>query len=147
MPPPTPRAGSTSRVRAAGGVIHRPGPQGLEVALVHRPRYDDWTFPKGKLTEGETDEEGALREVLEETGLRCRLGPFLGSRRYRDRHGRDKIVRYWRMTPEDGTFQASDEVDQLEWLPISQALKRLTYPRDRGLLRSVEREADRSTNA
>jgi 8-oxo-dGTP diphosphatase len=145
MPSPTPPR-PTSRVRAAGGVIHRPGPLGLEVALVHRPRYGDWTFPKGKLTEGETDEEGALREVLEETGLRCRLGPFLGSRRYKDRHGRDKIVRYWRMTPEDGAFRPSDEVDRLEWLPISQALERLTYPRDRGLLRSIEREADQSTD-
>jgi 8-oxo-dGTP diphosphatase len=128
-------------------VIHRSGPQGLEVALVHRPRYDDWTFPKGKLTEGETDEEGALREVLEETGLRCLLGPFLGSRRYQDRHGRDKMVRYWRMTPKGGAFRPSDEVDRLEWLPVPQALERLTYPRDRGLLRSIEREADQPTNS
>src|SRR2546428_11489744 len=81
------------RVRAAGGVIHRPGPAGLEVALVHRPRYDDWTFPKGKLMDGESDEEGALREVLEETGLRCRLGPVLRSRRYQDPARRGKTRR------------------------------------------------------
>jgi 8-oxo-dGTP pyrophosphatase MutT (NUDIX family) len=147
MPSPTRTVGPTARVRAAGGVIHRPGPQGMEVGLVHRPRYDDWTFPKGKLAEGESEEEGALREVLEETGLRCRLGPYLGSRRYRDRHGRDKLVRYWRMTPESGTFRPSDEVDRFEWLPISHALERLTYPRDRGLLRSIERETDPSTDS
>jgi 8-oxo-dGTP diphosphatase len=143
MPPTSSR---TSQVRAAGGVVERSGSLGPEVGLVHRPKYDDWTFPKGKLTDGETEEEGALREVLEETGLRCLLGAFLGSRRYRDRHGRDKIVRYWRMTPVDGTFQPSDEVDRFEWLPISQALERLTYPRDRGLLRAIERETDHSTN-
>jgi 8-oxo-dGTP pyrophosphatase MutT (NUDIX family) len=144
--PSTSTSSHTSYIRAAGGVIQRSGPGGPEVALVHRPRYDDWTFPKGKLTDGESDEEGALREVLEETGLQCRLGPFLGSRRYRDRHGRDKIVRYWRMTAESGDFRPSDEVDELEWLAIPQALERLTYPRDRGLLRSVERETDQSTN-
>jgi 8-oxo-dGTP pyrophosphatase MutT (NUDIX family) len=150
MPSPAPLTDPSSQVRAAGGVIHRSGSHGLEVGLVHRPRYDDWTFPKGKLTEGETEEQGALREVLEETGLRCRLGPYLGSRRYKDRHRRDKIVRYWRMTPEGGAFKPSDEVDRFEWLPISQALERLTYPRDRELLRSMEREtdpsADQSTN-
>jgi 8-oxo-dGTP diphosphatase len=141
----TPSA-SRSPVRAAGGVVHRPGPDGLEIALVHRPRYDDWTFPKGKLLEGEPDEDGALREVLEETGMRCALGPFLGTRRYRDRHGRNKVVRYWSMTPMDGAFRRSDEVDRLEWLPIERARERLSYARDRQLLRAMEREAGQSTN-
>jgi 8-oxo-dGTP diphosphatase len=126
-------------------VVQRAGQAGPEVALVHRPRYDDWTFPKGKLLQGESDEAGALREVEEETGLRCDLGPFIGTRRYRDRHGRDKVVRYWHMTPVDGAFRPSDEVDRLEWLPIEAARERLSYPRDRELLRAVERGSGQST--
>jgi 8-oxo-dGTP diphosphatase len=133
-------------VRAAGGLVHRSGPEGLEVALVHRPRYDDWTFPKGKLVEGESDEQGALREVEEETGLRCQLGRFLGTRRYTDRHGRPKVVRYWSMTPLGGDFQPTPEVDRIEWLPVARVARQLTYRRDRALLRRLLEAVDHSTN-
>ena len=115
----------------------RASPRGPEVLLVHRPSYDDWTFPKGKLLEGESEEEAALREVVEETGLRCAMGPKLGSIRYRDRKGRPKIATFWLMRPLDGTFEPSVEVDAIEWLPVDAASPKLTYPRDRRLLKSL----------
>jgi ADP-ribose pyrophosphatase YjhB (NUDIX family) len=105
--------------------------------VVHRPAYDDWTLPKGKLQKGETEEEAALREVLEETGLRCSLGLPVGSMRYRDRKGRVKSVSYWLMRPEDGRFDPTSEVDQAEWVPLTQIPDRLTYLRDRQLLREL----------
>lgn len=127
-------------VLAAGGVVIRDGPDGTRhVALVHRPRYDDWSFPKGKLIDGETLESAAVREVLEETGLRCRLEQDLGAIEYRDLEDRPKIVRYWVMIPEGGTFIPGDEVDELEWLSPEGAAARLTYEHDRGLLRTLER--------
>ena len=93
----------TAEVKAAGGVVWRRGPQGaFELVAVHRPRYDDWSLPKGKLDPGERWEDAALREVHEEVGLRCRLGPELPPVRYRDHKGREKAVRYWLMEPEDG---------------------------------------------
>jgi 8-oxo-dGTP diphosphatase len=104
------------------------------VLLVHRPKYGDWTFPKGKLDPGESFEEAALREVEEETGLRCELGEELEPTTYRDRHGRLKLVRYWEMSPVGGEFEPNDEVDRLEWLPPEEARERLTYDRDRGVL-------------
>ncbi len=85
-------------VRAGGGVVWRRVPAGVEVVLVHRPAYNDWALPKGKLEAGETDEEAAVREVREETGLSCRLGTELPSTTYADAQGRSKIVRYWTMT-------------------------------------------------
>jgi 8-oxo-dGTP diphosphatase len=92
-------------VRAAGGVVWRTGEHGaVEVLLVHRPKYDDWTFPKGKLDAGEGEAEAALREVQEETGFRCVLGPELESSFYEDNRGRPKTVRYWAMSPLDGAF-------------------------------------------
>ena len=114
------------QVRAAGGVVLRDG----LVALVHRPRYDDWTLPKGKADPGEDDETCALREVAEETGLRCRLGDELPSVRYHDRFGRAKLVRYWTMTPDGGSFTPTDEVDEIRWLPIAGAKPLLSYQRD-----------------
>ena len=118
-------------VRAAGGVVWRDG----RVLLVHRPRYDDWTFPKGKADEGETDEECALREVEEETGLRCELGPELASTRYADARGRPKRVRWWRMQPvDDPGFTPNDEVDELRWANADEAAALLSYARDLGLL-------------
>lgn len=124
-------------VRAAGGVVVQG--EGLErrIALVHRPRYDDWSFPKGKLLDGEREETGALREVLEETGLRCRLGAHVGAVTYADRNGRAKVVRYWTMTIEGGAFEPGDEVDELRWTTVAEAEALLTYPHDRSLLRSV----------
>lgn len=122
-------------VRAAGGVVVRPGPAGtVELAVIHRPDYDDWTIPKGKLEQGETAEEAALREVWEETGFRCELGRPLGCTAYIDRRGRDKIVCYWLMHPSGGRFTPSDEVDQLRWLTVEEALALLSYERDRVLL-------------
>ena len=124
------------QIQAAGGVIRRPGPAGLaELTVVHRPRYDDWSWPKGKLDEDESFEEAALREVEEETGLVCRLVRPYGWTTYLDRKGREKIVRYWLMERTDGTFRPSAEVDELRWLTVDEALRVLTYERDRALLR------------
>jgi 8-oxo-dGTP diphosphatase len=117
-------------VEAAGGVIWRPGDDGVEVLVVHRPRYDDWTFPKGKLDPGESHEQAALREVEEETGLRCRLGEEVAAVSYRDQRGRSKRVRYWAMTVDGGEFEPNAEVDRIRWLPIPQARAVLTYGHD-----------------
>ncbi|MDQ4069519.1 MAG: NUDIX hydrolase [Actinomycetota bacterium] len=129
-----------SAVRAAGGVVwRRSAGRDLEVLLVHRPKYDDWTVPKGKLDPGEDHAEAAVREVEEETGLRCALGPELGSTSYRDRRGRPKSVRYWAMTPVAGEFTATDEVDEIRWLPVDEAKAVLTYERDRPVLDALRR--------
>ncbi len=120
-------------LRAAGGVVVRDG----LVALVHRPRYDDWTLPKGKLDPGESFEEAALREVEEETGLRGRLVRELPPVRYEARGG-PKLVRYWLMEVEGETpLAANDEVDELRWLEAAEALALLTYERDRDLIASA----------
>jgi 8-oxo-(d)GTP phosphatase len=124
-------------VRAAGGVLRRIGPKGVEVLLVHRPRYDDWTLPKGKANPGESDEETALREVEEETGIRGRLGVELPSTQYRDSRGRHKVVRYWTMQPEAGSFVAHHEVDAIEWAPVADAESRLSYERDIAVVRAL----------
>jgi 8-oxo-dGTP diphosphatase len=117
-------------VRAAGGVVVRDG----LVALVHRPRYDDWTLPKGKLDNGESFKEAALREVEEETGLRARLVRELPSVNYEVR-GRPKVVRYWLMEVEsDQGFVANDEVDEVRWVEPAEARALLTYDRDRDVL-------------
>jgi 8-oxo-dGTP diphosphatase len=140
-------------VRAAGGIVRRPvaGRSRIrqwlrprhEIALVHRPRYDDWSFPKGKPDGDEVDEDTALREVEEETGLRCRLGAPLGETRYEDSRGRDKVVRYWLMESpeEDGAapFVPNREVDELRWLGADEAATLLTYPHDRELLDRLSR--------
>jgi 8-oxo-dGTP diphosphatase len=121
------------RVEAAGGVVMRDG----LLALVHRPEYDDWTLPKGKLDRGESFEDAALREVVEETGLRCRLMRELPEVEYEVR-GRPKVVRYWLMEVEDETpFVAGDEVDEVRWVEPAEALSLLTYERDRDVLRAV----------
>jgi len=104
---------------------------------VHRPRYDDWTLPKGKLEPGEDFATAALREVAEETGLACELGAELSSTTYTDQKGRPKIVRYWEMTVRDGGFVPNDEVDRLEWLVVDRAIERLTHERDREVLRGL----------
>jgi 8-oxo-dGTP pyrophosphatase MutT (NUDIX family) len=125
-------------VKAAGGLVCRPGPAGLvEVAVVHRPAYDDWSFPKGKLERGETAEAAALREVAEETGLECSLVEPFGCTRYMDRRGAAKTVCYWIMKVIGGRFSPGYEVDQLRWLTASEALALLTYDRDRAVLKRL----------
>jgi 8-oxo-dGTP diphosphatase len=122
-------------VRAAGGLVFRADGAGrVEVLLVHRPKYDDWTLPKGKAEPGESDESCALREVEEETGLRCVLDGELPSTSYVDARGRPKRVRWWLMRPDAGAFAPNDEVDEVEWLAPTEARRRLTYDRDRPLL-------------
>jgi 8-oxo-dGTP diphosphatase len=122
-------------VRAAGGIVWRYGEGGVvEIVLVHRPAYDDWSFPKGKLHQGETEAEAALREVQEETGLRCRLGREVGTSAYRDPKRRPKTVRYWAMTPIGGTLGPANEVDEARWVPLAEAQAALTYEHDRRVL-------------
>lgn len=125
-------------VRAAGGVVVRGLDQEpRQVAIVHRPRHGDWSLPKGKLLSGERDEQGALREVEEETGLVCRLGLPLDPVTYRDRKGRLKMVLYWVMEPLGGEFTPGGEVDELRWVSIREASEILTYESDRQVLRGL----------
>jgi 8-oxo-dGTP diphosphatase len=118
-------------IRAAGGVVVRDG----RVLLVHRARYDDWSLPKGKLEQGESWEEAALREVREETGLRCELGAFLGSSHYAP-GGRTKEVRWWAMTSADEA-RPSNEVDEVRWVTPAEACELLSYTGERQLLEAL----------
>ena len=121
------------RIDAAGGVVVRDG----RVLLVHRPRYDDWTLPKGKLDPGESFEDAAVREVEEETGVRCTLGRELPAIQYEVR-GRPNLVRYWLMAPESQTeFEPNDETDAIRWVTLEEASSLLTYDRDRALLEEL----------
>lgn len=125
-------------VRAAGGVLWRRTPSGdIEVVVVHRPKYDDWSLPKGKCDPGEPHEDCALREVEEETGYRCRLGPELPGNAYADREGRRKEVRYWAMTVVSGAFRPNGEVDRAPWVRVDEARRVLSYPRDAAVLDSL----------
>jgi 8-oxo-dGTP diphosphatase len=134
-------------VRAAGGVVWRrrnrggasdgTGNGGVEVVLVHRPRYDDWSFPKGKVDVGETDEQAAKREVHEEASIEVRFGPELPSTTYLDRSGKHKRVRYWAMTVAGGTPLGANEVDEARWVPIDLAREQLTYPHDVEVLEAL----------
>jgi 8-oxo-dGTP pyrophosphatase MutT (NUDIX family) len=125
----------TAEVRAAGGVVRRRVDGRVLTVLVHRPRYDDWSFPKGKLHDGESFEEAALREVLEETGLECRIEGELPPLRYTDQDGRPKVVRYWSMDVLDGgDLRPTDEVDEARWLTLAEARTMLSYDRDREVL-------------
>ena len=129
--------GVTEPVRAAGGIVVRDEGDTRRVVLVHRPRYDDWSFPKGKLLNGESEQDAALREVEEETGLRCRIERAVGTVSYEDRHGREKTVTYFRMEPVDGAFEPNDEVDEIRWTTAEEAERLLTHPHDRGILGST----------
>ncbi len=123
----------SDEIHAAGGVVVRDG----RIAVVHRPRYDDWSLPKGKLEAGESFEEAARREVEEETGLRVRLEDELASTHYLSK-GRPKTVRYWRMSVVDDPGQEpDDEVDELRWLTPEEAVRVLSYEHDAKLVRSL----------
>ncbi len=124
-------------VRAAGGLVLQGDAEAVEIAIVHRPKYSDWSLPKGKLDPGETEEQAALREVEEETGFRCRLGRPLGVVEYVDPKGRPKTVHYWEMAVEDGTFCPNREVDELRWVPVEGAADLLTHERDREVVRRL----------
>jgi 8-oxo-dGTP diphosphatase len=118
-------------VRAAGGVVVRDG----AVLAVHRPRYDDWSLPKGKLEDGESWEHAALREVREETGVDCRLVRELDDDRYTDSRGRPKHVRWWLMDVVAlDAHEPDEEVDAVRWVPLAEAAALLTYTHDRGLV-------------
>lgn len=125
-------------VMAAGGVVwRRNGASEIEVILVHRPRYDDWSLPKGKVDPGETDEQAALREVEEETCVVAALGPELPTTTYLDRSGKHKRVRYWAMTVVSGAPAGANEVDRAEWVDFDEATRRISYERDVMVLRAL----------
>jgi ADP-ribose pyrophosphatase YjhB (NUDIX family) len=129
-----------SVVRAAGGVVTRPGAGGAsEYLVVHRPRYDDWSLPKGKLEPGESLEDAARREIEEETGVLVELGDVLPTSEYVDRHGRPKVVHYWRMTPVgSNAWEPGEEVDETRWITVTEAATLLTYEHDRRLVAAVD---------
>ena len=130
-------------IQAAGGVVWRRRPSGEpEVLVVHRPRQDDWSLPKGKLTPGESHEQGALREVKEETGLSVALGPELPGTSYQDAEGRPKVVRYWAMEPLSGEFEPNHEVDEARWTTLDEAARLLSYDRDRDVLAALDTQTE-----
>jgi 8-oxo-(d)GTP phosphatase len=139
--------GSTGRtVHAAGAVVWQRGPgDTVEVALIHRPRYDDWSLPKGKVDRGETEPVTAVREIFEETGHRVHLGCRIGAVSYPLDQGTKK-VRYWAARSTGGEFAPNNEVDELLWLPVSQAVKKVKYSHDRKILRRfAKRPTDTQT--
>jgi 8-oxo-dGTP pyrophosphatase MutT (NUDIX family) len=122
-------------VQAAGGLVLRRSETGPLVLVVHRPRYDDWSLPKGKLDPGETLEQCARREVFEETGFVVSTQQFLGIVEYIDRKQRPKEVHYWQMAlvaegDASEPFEPNDEVDEIAWLSPQSTSQQLTYPRD-----------------
>lgn len=125
---------STDVIHAAGGVIWREGTRGREIALIHRPRYNDWSLPKGHVEPGEGWSEAALREVNEETGCQVTLGEFAGTVNYLV-HGVPKLVLFWHMAlVQAPTYRPNEETDELVWLPVAEAWRRLTYAAERMLL-------------
>jgi 8-oxo-dGTP diphosphatase len=135
-------------IEAAGGLVWRINAKGnLKVLLVHRPRYDDWTLPKGKREPGESDLQAALREVAEETGLSCAGCQPLGETRYRDRKGRLKRVRYWAMEPLHGSFAPNHEVDEVRWVRFEDAAGVLSYDHDARLISALSSLALRPPTA
>lgn len=129
----------TDPVRAAGGVLYRPAGDGVEVCLVHRPRYDDWSLPKGTLEAREHPLAAAMREVVEETGLRGRPQLLLPPVAYRLPDGRPKTVDFWLTLADDGPAVPQDtgEVDEAAWLPLGKAIEQVKYSHDRALLQHV----------
>lgn len=129
-----------SPIRASGCVVYRHGDAGPEVLVVHRPKYDDWDFPKGKLEDGETDLECALRETLEETGFTGEVGDELPPDRYQV-WDKDKVVRWWLLRQTGGRFQPNNEVDRILWVPVADAAELLSYTHAKSLLAFVPRES------
>lgn len=127
-------SGGDPDISAAGGVVVKREGRRSRIAVVHRPKYMDWSLPKGKLEKGESFQEAALREVREETGFKCEAGEELPPVTYLDRKARSKLVRYWLMTPGKGHFEPHAEVDELRWLTSREARKLLTYDHDRELV-------------
>jgi len=129
-----PKDAPVDLIRAAGGVVTRFVLGGrVEVACIYREARGDWTFPKGKLEDGETFEQGALREVYEEIGMKCRIVRFIGMTNYTHRKGKPKIVAYYLMNVDDGEFAPNEEVDVLVWLPLEHVRAHLTWERDQEL--------------
>ncbi len=125
---------SDGRVCAAGGVVVRDG----RVCIIHRPKYEDWSLPKGKLEPGESWEAAAIREVQEETGLAARCGEELTPHEYVDRKGHPKVVRWWRMSVDDvAPFVLNAEVDERRWVTSAEAERLLVYEHDRALVREA----------
>ena len=122
-------------IRAGGAVLWRRRDGRIELLLVHRPQYDDWSFPKGKCTDGEPDEDCAVREIEEETSLRLTLGPEIASTTYESK-GRPKLVRYW-LAEANGEAAPQNEVDEIVWMAPEKAESRLSYARDHEVLRSA----------
>jgi 8-oxo-dGTP pyrophosphatase MutT (NUDIX family) len=139
--------GMGARLAAGGVVLRRVQAGSTEVLVVHRPRYDDWSLPKGKVDSGESLEQAALREVEEETGLKCRIIRKLAVARYiyhTAKGERPKAVHYYLMSPVGGDLRVhqDEEIDSVEWIPTETALVRLSYDFDRNLLReTLESEA------
>ncbi|GGZ77709.1 NUDIX hydrolase [Streptomyces bluensis] len=131
----TDSTGRGDTILAAGCVLwRRAASGGVELALVFRPKWSDWSWPKGKLKKGETARAAALREVQEETGHTCRLGPDLPTLRYVDHTRREKEVKYWAAESTGGIFTPDNEVSDLVWLSPDEARECLTYERDRELI-------------
>ncbi|NEW42476.1 NUDIX hydrolase [Nocardia cyriacigeorgica] len=132
-----------ANIHAAGAVVWRYASDGsgaIEIAVIHRPKYEDWSLPKGKLDPGETPVLAAIREVAEETGLRCRLGRYLGHVTYPvPGHRKLKRVYYWAAEVIEGAFAANTEVDELIWLRLDQVMDELSYPMDRQVVRAFTR--------
>jgi 8-oxo-dGTP diphosphatase len=129
-----PKDAPNDLIRAAGGIVHRFVLGGrVEIACIYREARGDWTFPKGKLDAGETFEQAALREVVEETGMFCRVVRFVGTTNYTHRKGKPKIVAYYLMSVNEGEFAPNEEVDELVWLPLEQVRELLTWDRDQEL--------------
>ncbi|GAB2447864.1 NUDIX hydrolase [Nocardia tengchongensis] len=138
-----------ANILAAGAVLwrHAPGTDTVEIALVHRPKYDDWSLPKGKLDPGETPVITAVREVAEETGLNSRLGRYLGHVTYPiPGHRKLKRVDYWAAEVLDGAFESNPEVDVLHWYRLDRVMDAVSYPMDRSIIRNFQRQpADTAT--
>ncbi len=126
-------------IRAAGCVVWRLSKKGnLKVLLIHRPQYDDWSFPKGKCDEGESFLETAVREVKEEVNVSGQIGAELSPTHYIDSRGRPKIVRYWALWFLEGDFEPNEEVDRVRWVKVEKAASKLTYERDVALLGDLQ---------